>query len=95
MFLNKYLNNTYLSMLYDNYKENYIKSLDEEKFVKIYNLFEEYKFYFIEDIVLYYLELFQYNVDEVRNNILLLKDKLGDDFVFEIGNDLSYLEELL
>ena len=95
MFLNKYLNNTYLSMLYDNYKENYINSLDEEKFVKIYNLFKEYKFYFIEDIILYYLELFQYNVDEVRHNILKLKDKLGDNFVYEIGNDLNYLEELL
>lgn len=95
MFLNEYLNDTYLSMLYNNYKENYINSLDEKRFVEIYNLFKEYNFYFIEDIILYYLEVFQYNVDDVRNNILLLKERHGDNFIFEIGNDLSYLEELL
>lgn len=95
MFLNKYLNDTYLSMLYDNYEEDYINSLDEDNFIKIYNLFKEYNFYFIEDIIIYHLELFEYNVDDVRNKILKLKEKLGPGFVYEIGNDLNYLEELL
>lgn len=95
MFLNKYLNNIYLSMLYDNYEEGYINSLDEENFIKVYNLFKEYNFYFIEDIIIYNLELFEYDVDIVRKNILKLKDKLGPGFVYEIGNDLNYLEKLL
>lgn len=95
MFLNKYLNDAYLSMLYDNYEEGYINSLDEDNFMKIYNLLNEYGFYYIEDIIIYHLELFECDVTDVRNKILKLKEKLGPGFVYEIGNDLNYLEELL
>lgn len=95
MFLEKYLNETYLDMLYTNYEEDYIYSIDEENFTKIYNLFKEYNFYFINDIIIYHLELFEHDVEDIQENILKLKDKLGDNFVFEIGNDLNYLEELL
>jgi len=94
MFLNKYLNEIYLDMLYEKYEEEYINSVDEENFIKVYNLLKEYNFYFIKDIIIYYLELFEYNVEDIRKNILKLKDKLGDNFVFEIGNNLTYLEEL-
>lgn len=95
MFLNKYLNDIYLNMLYDKYEEWYINSIDEQNFVRIYNLFKEYNFYFINDIIIYHLELFERNIEDVRKNILELKNKLGDNFVFEIGNNLNYLEELL
>lgn len=95
MFLSKYLNEIYLNMLYEKYEEWYINSIDEENFTKVYNLFKEYNFYFIKDIIIYYLELFEYNPEDIRRNILKLKDKLGDNFAFEIGNNLTYLEELL
>ena len=36
MFLNKFLNDIYLSMLYDNYEEDYINSLNDDNFVNIY-----------------------------------------------------------
>lgn len=94
MFLNKYLNEIYLNMLYEKYEEWYINSINEENFIKVYNLLKEYNFYFIKDIIIYHLELFECNVGDIKNNILKLKDKLGDNFVFEIGNDLTYLEEL-
>jgi hypothetical protein len=95
MFLEDYLNETNLDILYTNYSEDYIDSLDEDNFTQIYNLFKEYKFYFIEDIIIYYLELFEYDIEEVRSKILKLKEKLGPGFVYEIGNDLNYLEELI
>mgnify|MGYP003310172605 CR=1 FL=1 len=94
MFLNNYLNDTYLSMLCDNYEEDYINSIDEENFIKIYNLFKEYDFYFIEDIIIYCLEVFEYDIDDVRSKILKLKEKLGPGFVYEIGNNLNYLENV-
>ena len=95
MFLEDYLNETNLDILYTNYSEDYIDSLDEDNFIQIYNLFKEYKFYFIEDIIIYYLELFEYDEDDVRTKILKLKEKLGDNFVNIIANDLSYIEEIL
>ena len=58
MFLNKYINKFYLNLIYDNYEEDFINSLDEENFIKISNLFKNNNFYFINDIYLNYLEIF-------------------------------------
>jgi len=95
MFLDRYLNKIYLGMLYEKYEEWYLEQIDEDKFYDIYNLFKKYKFYFIEDIIINYLELFQYDKDSVESGILKLKDKLGNNFVWEIGNNLLYLDELM
>ena len=39
MFLNKYLDEFYYNLLLDTYEEEYLNDLDEENFIKIYNLF--------------------------------------------------------
>lgn len=95
MFLEKYLNEIYLELLYDKYEELYINSLDENKFLNIYKLFRKYEFYFIEDIIINYLEIFELEIEEVEKGILNLKEKLGNNFIVKIGNDLTYLDELL
>ena len=38
MFLDKYLNSTYLDLVYSNYQEDYINLLDEDNFNKVYIL---------------------------------------------------------
>ena len=48
-------------MIINNYNNEYLNSLDEDNFIKIYNLFKKYKFYFIDDIVLKYLETLDYD----------------------------------
>lgn len=95
MFIEKYLNKVYLELLYDKYEEWYINQLNENKFNKIYNLFKKYNFYYIEDIIINYLEIFEYEESLIEESILKLKTKLGVNFVFIIGNDLSYLDEIL
>ena len=95
MFLDMYLNITYLNLLYDKYDYYYITGLNEERFIRIYNLFKKYKFYFIEDIIINYLEIFELEEDEVENKIFDLKRKLGESFVHKIGKDLTYLEDIL
>lgn len=95
MFIEKYLNKIYLGLLYDKYEEWYINQLDENKFNKIYNLFKKYNFYYIEDLIINYLEIFEYEEYLIEESILKLKEKLGENFVYIIGNDLSYLEEIL
>ena len=95
MFLEKYVNKFYLDLIYYNYDEGYLNSLDESNFVSIYNLLKENKFYFIDDIILKYLEIFQIPYDEVYDGLNNLRNKLGENFVYIIGNDMSYLEEIL
>ena len=95
MFFDKYLNEIYLGMLYDKYENWYLEQIDEENFIKIYNLLKSYGFYFIEDSIIYYLEVFEYDIDDVENGLLRLKETLGDDFVYLIGNDLSLFEIIL
>jgi len=95
MFLKKYVSGLYLDIIYSNYDEEYINGLDEENFTKIYNLFKEYNFYFIEDIILNYLEIFEMDFDEVEDKLIELKDLLGDNFVYIIGNDMKYLNKII
>lgn len=95
MFLEKYVNKFYLDLIYYNYDEGYLNSLDESNFVSIYNLLKENKFYFIDDIILKYLEIFEMEYDDVNNGLINLRNKLGENFVYIIGNNMSYLEELL
>lgn len=95
MFLNKYLDIFYYDMVYDNYDSSYLDGLDENNFVEVYNIFSKYNFYFINDIILNCMELFEMNPEDVEKGILKLRDKLGNDFVFIIGNDMKYLDEII
>ena len=95
MFLHKYVNKFYYDQILDNYKIEYLQLLNEQNFLKIYKLFIEYKFYFVDDILLKYLEIFEMSYNEVKDNIELLKTKLGNNFIYIIGNDMTYLDEII
>lgn len=95
MFLEKYVSDFYFSQILDNYDKKYLLSIDEQHFLKIYKLFIEYKFYFIEDIILKYLEIFELDYNIVKEKIELLKEKLGNNYIYIIGNKINYLEEIL
>lgn len=95
MFISKYVNEFYFNLITCEYNVQYLNSLDEDNFVKIYNLFNKYNFYFINDIILKYLEIFEMDHNEVEDKLIELKDKLGNNFVQIIGNDMSYLDETL
>ena len=94
MFLKKYISKQYLDLIFSNYSEDFLNILDEKSFKKIYNLFKSYGFYFIKDIILNYLEIFDMEYDDVNSGIIKLKEKLGEDFINLIGNNMIYLEEL-
>ena len=95
MFLDKYLDNFYYDLVYDNYDSSYLERLDENNFRDIYNIFSKYNFYFINDIILNYMELFEMEPNNVEKGILKLREKLGNDFVYIIGNDMKYLNEII
>ena len=95
MFLDKYLDNFYYDLVYDNYDHSYLEGLDENNFRDVYNIFSKYNFYFINFIILNYMELFEMDPIEIEKGILKLKEKLGNDFVYIIGNDMKYLNEII
>lgn len=95
MFYSKYLDDYYLEELFNNYDINYLRSIDYENFIRVYSIFKKYNFYFIEDIIDSYLEIFDMDSKIVENKILELRDKLGDDFVSIIGDDLTYLDSII
>ena len=95
MFLDKYLDNFYYDLVYDNYDSSYLEGLEENNFRDVYNIFSKYNFYFINDIILNYIELFEMDPIEIENEIIKLKEKLGNDFVYIIGNDMKYLNEII
>jgi len=95
MFLNKYVNEFYYDLILENYDEEFLKTLDEYNFLLIYKLFESYKFYYIDDIIYKYLEIFTMDYKMVNDAIKLLQNKLGENFVYKIGNDMKYLNEIL
>ena len=94
MFIRKYVSDFYFNEILSKYELNYLKSLKEEKFLKIYKLFLENKFYFIEDIILKYLEIFDNDYEEVKSRLNILKESLGSNYPYIIGNDMRYLNYL-
>ena len=95
MFLDKYLNDFYYNLIINNYEEDFLCRLDEKKFLSNYYIFKKYDFYFINDIILKYLELFNIDNEDLILGIENLKKKLGDNFVYKIGNNLTYLDEII
>ena len=95
MNLRKYLDETYHNLVIDNYNSDYIETLDEDNFLKIYKLFQDYGFYFINDIILNYLEIFTLESEYVEEELLKLKDKLGISYIYLIGNDMTYLNKII
>ena len=95
MFYDKYLDDYYLNELFSNYDIHYLRSMDQDNFESVYQVFKKYNFYFIEDIIEEYLEIFEMDKNVVEERILILKDRLGEDYVNKIGEDLSYLDRII
>lgn len=94
-YLSRYLDEYYYDLVIDNYDLDYLNTISEDSFLQVYNVFDKYNFYFIKDIILNYIEIFSMDYELVEKEILKLKDKLGDDFVYIIGNDMRYLVDII
>lgn len=95
MFLDKYLNPAYLDLIYDNYEEDYINLLDESNFNKVYILLKNNNFYFIEDVIINYLELFEIEVKYIQLAMNDINYILGNDFVQKIGKNLTLINKII
>lgn len=95
MFLETVLSEVNMELIYDKYDKEYLECIDPYNFANIYNLFLNNKFYFIEDLIIKYLEIFTLNKDIVNDAIDSLKEEYGNDYIYYIGKDLSILDHAI
>ena len=77
MFLETVLSENNMELIYDKYDKEYLECIDPYNFANIYNLFLENKFYFIEDLIVKYLEIFTLNKDIIEDAIFALESEYG------------------
>ena len=87
MWLKRYIDENKYNLLLSSYDVSYLNNIDYNKFIKVYNVFKENNFYFIDDIILNHLEIFEIDDNIVRNKLMILKRSLGENYVYLIGND--------
>lgn len=93
MFLESFLDRDSYLRLLDKYEVDYLNSLDISKFKKIYKIFCDNKFYFINDLIIKYLELFFVDEEIIKKAICSIVDTYGSEYVYIIGNDLNILDD--
>ena len=95
MFLETVLSDINFNLIIDKYDKEYLDNLDSYRFASVYNIFINNKFYFIEDLIIKYLEMFTLNDVIVNDAIDSLKEEYGNDFIYYIGKDLSILDDAI
>ena len=53
------------------------------------------KFYFISDVILNYLELFEIDVEHVRKALYEVKKIIGDDYNNVIGQNMNIIDTII
>ena len=95
MFLDKYLNNLKLDIIYTNYNKEFINSLDEDNFIKVYNLLKEKGFYYIDDIIINYLELFTLDKKSIEKSLNTIESLIKDNYIEYIGKNMSLFNKVI
>ncbi len=95
MFLSQYVDEFYYEQIIDNYPMEYLLGLDEKKFISVYNLLQLRGFYYIEDIILMYLEIFNMDANVVNDKLDFLKQELGDNYIAIMGNNMILFNKII
>lgn len=95
MFLQKYLNDVEYDLLLNKYDEEFISNINEEKFEINYGYLVNQKIFFVNDLVLRYLEIFNFDNSIIVNTIYELEKKYGKDYRFLVGNNISLFNDCL
>ena len=95
MFLDKYLDNLRLKILYTNYNEDYLNSLEESSFKEVYTLLKEKGFYYTNDIILNYLELFTIDKKYVEKSLYVISHLVKENYIEYLGNNMSLFDKVI
>ena len=95
MFLDKYVDSSCLNLIYSNYNDSYLNMLDESKFKEVYDLLVRENIYFIDDVILNYLELFEIDIKYVGEAFKNIKDIIGNNFNRVIGKNIIIMDKII
>lgn len=92
MFLQEILKDDDLNLIYDKYSNIYLNSISYENFMKVYKSLKKRKIYFIDDLIIRYLDIFTLDVNVVNEALDELHTQYGEDYIFIIGKNMQLLE---
>ena len=95
MFLDKYLDDLRLKILYTNYNEDYLNSLEESSFEEVYTLLKEKGFYYTNDIILNYLELFTIDKKYVEKSLNEISSLIKENYIEYLGKNMSLFDKVI
>lgn len=95
MILDKYLSDTYLDILYSNYDIKYLRGIDSKNFTEIYSLLKDKGFYFLDDIIINYIEIFELDKNYLNKVLNYLETTYGKSYIKKIGNDMTILDKII
>ena len=95
MFLDKYLDDLRLKILYTNYNEDYLNSLEESSFEEVYTLLKEKGFYYTNDIILNYLELFTIDKKYVEKSLNEIASLIKDNYIEYLGKNMPLFDKVI
>lgn len=94
MFLEKLLDDYSYQLLLEKYGYNVINDINRNNFLSIYKLLKNNKFYFINDIVVNYFEIFKLDYDIILESIERLKDN-NVNYIEDVCNNMCLLIDII
>lgn len=95
MFLQDILKDDDYLLLLDKYTNDYLDTIEYENFMKIYKYLKGKKVYFIDDLIIYYLDIFTLDVKIIEEVFNILNERYGDDYIYTIGDNLKILDDTI
>lgn len=81
-----------LEILRENFDDETISKIDINNVYKIFKYLEKNDIYYAKDLFISSLDLFLMPLEEFIFHFEKLKNKLGENYVFKLGEDSSLIE---
>lgn len=95
MFLKKYLSEYNYNLLLESYNWNYLETLNEVNFLKIYTLFQQHQIDCMEDLIVDFLELFQWDERVLKGKLEQLEKEYNNHLSEAVENNLAIIGNIL
>ncbi len=95
MFISEYITEFYFNQLLDKYDENYLLEFDRNNFVMNLNILKKHNITCINEIVLYFLEIFAIDTNELDYKFTKLASKSTVPLNLQLNENIFILNNIL